>query len=148
MSTDAAPSRRFDQLLEEHQQLQKILSQVGTMLATRSEASSRVAEKITALCDSVASHFAHEEEGGYMSGAIAAAPHFGPWAKKLEAQHPQLLGRLKQLKTLGEQRIRSSGWWEQLETEFGEFASQFLEHEQAENCLLQEAFGRDLGATD
>ena len=104
--------------------------------------------RIKALRDSLADHFEVEERDGYLAPALDVAPRFTRQASELQRQHQQFLEVLdrfiEQLQTC-DSSIRC---WQDARQEFEDFLDQLLEHERAENTIVQSAFTEDLGSGD
>jgi hypothetical protein len=135
-------------LVEEHSNLRHIFEEIRLSLAERHVGQSTVAAFFTDLKEHLQLHFVHEETGGYFAEALAEAPRLRCRADALLQQHPQFLEMLDHLHRFAEAGIPGESWWTQLQDAFDEFRLRFQQHEHRENELLQEAFGRDIGAED
>jgi iron-sulfur cluster repair protein YtfE (RIC family) len=93
----------------------------------------------------LAEHFSEEEQEGYLSGALSAAPRFSRWAIQLRKQHEEFLEELDRLtRNLRSEEPES---WKETRSDFERLADQIRRHEGAENAIVQaSAFGDDVGA--
>jgi len=93
-------------------------------------------------------HFAEEEEGGCLDEAVSRCPQLSSEAKRIEAEHPELLHEIDRLiaEALdGDQSVASRI---ALEHAFGDLCQQLHAHEAAENALLQQGFGTNVNGDD
>ena len=134
-------------LAQEHTRLHGLLVGARDALQRRLTASA-IGDLLDELSGHIGPHFAHEEEGGFFDEIIATAPHLKSRAESLLAQHAEFLKDMEQMFS----RVREVGcsprWCGDLAEQFEQFACRFLEHERAENALLQQAFNEDIGAPD
>ncbi len=95
------------------------------------------------LASALASHFAFEEQGGYMREALTANPGLARKVQALRGQHAALTERVRQL--LG--RCKRAGL-EALQRELAELVTDVRAHEQAERELFESALDDDIGVAD
>lgn len=100
------------------------------------------------LRNRVAAHFGEEEQGGYLSAALTAAPRLTHQAEELLRQHVKLIQELDEV--LHEVRApqRTEASWAGSFHKFDHFVKTFRAHEEAENTLLVSAFEQDIGTGD
>jgi hypothetical protein len=120
------------------------------LLATPSPASlppSRMrdvlARALGALESALRSHFAFEEQGGYMREVVAARPALARKAATLRDQHAALRERVQQLLAR-----TKDGHLEPLQREIVELVVDARAHEDAERDLVEGALEDDLAAAD
>ena len=149
MSERGSESDAYRGILAEHQELKALLSQIDEALAARKATIDEVAGLLGRLGDRLVKHFATEEEGGYFSEALTHAPQLISKANQLLAQHPKMCARAQEMVAAVQSGpVGGPDWWEQTAERFRAFRDELLKHESRENVLLQEAYGRDLGAHD
>ena len=102
----------------------------------------------TRLAEILETHFRHEEQGGYLKEALRRAPHLITRTDALLEQHQSLSEQVETLRLLAHSGVESPAWWSRVESDFQKFASQLLNHEHAENNVIQEAFTEDIGTGD
>lgn len=98
--------------------------------------------RLTELLTHLETHFAQEEEGGYMEEALARAPRFSSLAAELEKQHAPMLARLRGLLARADESptrpTRAA-----LAVQARELCQLLARHEASETRILQMAFNRD-----
>lgn len=134
--------------LEEHRELAEALQVFERLLDGQNRARGVVERQLQKLADLVESHFAHEEEGGYMADAVTRAPRLSTTAEKLVGEHTELLDDVKKLHLLARSGVETEAWWRQIDKDFTRLKARLLAHEHAENNLMHEAFNRDIGIAD
>jgi hypothetical protein len=142
MDTRSTPATTF---LEEHCDLAVALDQVGRTLKRVDRRRASIVRQLNELVDHVESHFAHEEDGGYMAESLARAPRLATRAGRLLAEHAELLDDVHKLQMLARSGVETDGWWRQIETDCERLKVTLFVHEHAEHRLVQEAFNRDIG---
>lgn len=101
--------------------------------------------RLAAIRDVLTQHFAAEEEGGYLSAALKAAPQFTKQADNLRRQHGDFLEDLEEMvERLTATPALYASWAEACQ-EFDEFLTRLRTHEHAENEIAQSAFENDVG---
>lgn len=136
------------QIVEEHRQLNEILEAVQQMLRERQAAQNVVIATLRELVQAILNHFEHEEAGGYFAAVAEASPQLGERARKLLLEHPAIADRLLALQLCAVQEESLTHCWEELSRRFDDIWHAFAIHEAAEDSLLQEAYGDDIGAED
>ena len=138
----------YEKILCEHRDLLAIIRRIHDALDTHQGGKSSLPGILGELAAHLTSHFAFECEDGYLSEALENAPHLQPQADALEGQHPELLSAVMQLREQINRQGESEVWWEELSQSFESFSKSLIEHERAENHLVQEALDRDTGSKD
>ena len=138
----------FEVMQSEHKELTDLLTEVRAALTADDRDKNQVADLITRLCELVVTHFNHEERGGYMKEALERAPRMASQADLLLDQHEPLLEEVEKLRLLVHSGVESASWWTRIEADFHKFASRLINHEHAENKLVQEAYTQDIGTGD
>lgn len=143
----------FERALLEHRELNRSVHELERCFAlapleVTPQSCRDAAAQLQRLRDYLAAHFAQEEEGGYLEEALSRVPRLGPQAAVLERQHAPLLARLDALvRRAGEPRLVVADW-PKLAADFRDFVQCLLEHETAENRIVQAACNRDLDLDD
>lgn len=104
----------------------------------------QIVDCVAILRDHLATHFAREEEGGYLEEALVHSPGFQSEANHLMDEHPQLLTRFDVLLEMAKAKADEPARWLAMAKEVNEAINQLLRHELDENKLLQDAFTADL----
>jgi hypothetical protein len=132
------------QLLAQHRELKELLTRIERVLAEQSVGVDEAARLLGQLGDQLVKHFALEEADGYFADALTHAPQLIARANDLLAQHPKMTHLAKQLA----EPQPGAEWWRVTRERFQAFAAALLQHERGEDGLLQEAYVRDIAATD
>lgn len=143
----------FERAWHEHRELNRSIHELEQCFAlapleATPQSCREAAAQLQRLRDHLAAHFAQEEEGGYLEEALSRVPRFGPQAAVLERQHAPLLARLDALVQRVCQTQQAIEGWPQLAADFRGFVQSLLEHEIAENRIVQAACNRDLDLDD
>jgi hemerythrin len=142
--TKPTQSPPLAELLAQHRDLRELLARIERVLAEQSTSIDEAAHLLGQLGDKLVKHFALEEAGGYFSEALTQAPQLVARANDLLAQHPKMTREVKQLT----ETQASDAWWRETHQRFQALTAELLRHERSEDQLLQEAYGRDIAATD
>ena len=94
------------------------------------------------------SHFAHEEEGGFLEESIARMPRLAANANVILSQHPALLAEVDAVISKLSTGDRSQAVWKQAGCDFESFATHIMSHEKLENSVIQDGYNEDLGLID
>jgi hypothetical protein len=117
---------------------------LGSGSPDRDVPAGQIAETIRRLRMELVHHFAEEEEGGCLDEAVSRCPRLGPDARRIEAEHQELLAKLESLlaqATDGEISVQDRV---ALEGAFDDFCRQMRAHEAAESDVLRQAFGANI----
>jgi hemerythrin len=142
--TDASPHPTVAQFLAQHRELKELLCRIDCMLTEQSASVDAAAALLGQLGDRLVKHFALEEADGYFAEALTHSPQLIARANDLLAQHPKMTHLVREL-TAAEP---GADWWQQTRERFQAFTRELLKHERSEDQLLQEAYARDIAATD
>jgi hypothetical protein len=150
-SIDRADPVIMGHLLAQHRELHDLLVEtraafLGSPGGPPAVATAR--DRLTALRDYLARHFAQEEEGGYLEESLARLPRLSGAVREVLAEHPGLLGELDGLLERLAARDSEGEAWRQAGRDFEAFASHLLAHERNENAVLEEGYNEDLGLAD
>ncbi|NUQ64213.1 MAG: hemerythrin domain-containing protein [Pirellulales bacterium] len=138
----------YERVLADHHALKDLLSRIDQALTEKTSSIAEVSDLLAKLGDRLVRHFSMEEEGGYFSEALLQAPRLISRANELMAQHPKMCTCVRDLVPgVGEVGPKKD-WWQETRQRFDAFREELLRHEQGEDRLLQEAYNRDIGATD
>jgi len=139
----------FERALCEHRELNRSVHELEQCFAlapleVTPQTCREAATQLQRLRDHLAAHFAQEEDGGYLEEALSRVPRLGPQAADLERQHAPLLARLNSLVQRACETREVIERWSQLAADFRGFVRSLLEHEVAENRIVQAACNFDL----
>ena len=139
---------KYHDLLEEHVKLRGLLSDLERMLAERSEPIGGVGRRLAELRDLVDTHFAAEEASDCFPDLVSLAPRVCDRVKIMLAEHGEMRAEIVQIVQHAEKSSGQSEEWDRLSARFREFKAKLMNHEQAENELVQEVFTDDIGSKD
>ena len=148
MSDDVTSHAYYELIKEEHHQLGVTICETRLAIHANPHDPEKAKNLVQHLCQLVESHFAHEEEGGYMSEATKRAPHLSDRANDLFEEHTQLSVVLQQLCDKVSNKHTNDIPWEKVSAKFDVLIQDLGKHEAAENALLQEAYTDDIGTGD
>jgi hypothetical protein len=144
----------LQEIKDVNQDLWRLLANVRRMArepATIHAAPRRFFGMIERLRDQLAMHFALEEAYGYFEDPIEVAPRLCEQAERLRAEHQDLYTAAVDLAEFAEQLVQATTDGRLiLESArlFRDFDDQFQQHETAENDLIQQEYGDDIGVGD
>lgn len=93
------------------------------------------------LRDELAHHFAQEEAGGCLDEAVSHCPRLSAEARRIGAEHPELLAEADRLIARVQQLEPTSVNQFALQREFESFFHNIRAHEKSESDLLRQGFG-------
>jgi hypothetical protein len=108
----------------------------------------QLGDRVRAIREVVARHFAKEEEGGYMSAPVGAAPHLADRAGMVLADHARLLAEFDRLGSALCECPTKYTCWSDARRDVQQVLAQLEAHEHRENELWQEAFDTELTSLD
>ena len=134
-----------------HRRLHARFDDVDAALATTSadasgtEHRAAVVDRLEQGALALIEHFAQEEsENGFFSEALAAEPRLHARVEQLRSEHPALQRELTAL--IDEARAAADAEaWSAATRRYRAFADGLRRHENAENAIVAEAFGDDIG---
>lgn len=149
MPTPHVHPRQTKTLVKEHQRLEKLVENLRQIFfAEHTTPPTIVVGLLRQLAENLRKHFLHEEQGGYFAEVVEQAPRMEAEVNRLLVQHEEFSRDLDAMCRIANSGDVSGAWWFDLATRFEEFVERFFDHEHSENGLLQEAYGRDIGAED
>ena len=143
----------LDKIRAEHFALRRSLDDLEDAFAAhdRLERSEQALARTLALLESLPrtlrEHFAVEEEGGYFSEVVAAAPRLARTVKRLGAEHVRFRAASRELAELAGKAAGASEW-DGVEARAAELLRALRAHEDRENAVVQDAFMTDMPRGD
>ena len=136
----------FDHLLAEHRRLHSMLREMRAAIVNSTkpdgEASfAEVAQTLQRLHRELEHHFAQEEAGGCLDEAVSRCPRLSGEAKRVEAEHPDILAEVNGLIQLATSQEPNDESRLAIQKGFERLYQRLLSHEAAENRILAEGFG-------
>jgi hemerythrin len=147
MSTGSLRQRKGDDLVEEHLRLQAMLEHLHQSAKSKTKAR-KLVQELTEVRQHMRSHFAYEEEGGYLHAALAGAVHLNDAAAELLKQHTSLLQQLDHLIDGAQQEKGNCSINAEFSAKLDDFLRRFQDHERGENELIQRALDEEISAAD
>lgn len=144
--TAEAPDMR-ELICREHDELREVLVRVQGTLSARRETPDFVCDLMASLRAEVEAHFRDEETIGLFADVLERAPRLQLRVQGLRREHQFMADSLRRLTRLAQQTTGTGSWWQELETDFRDFARDLMQHEREEIGLMQDAFD-DLGTSD
>ncbi len=132
----------------EHRQLERLLESVAEAILTLESDPDIVRELVNRLVSQIHAHFHHEESSGFFADTVQVAPRLQSRADELLAQHQHLSDQLARLQSAVQAEPSAPTWRADLQEQLADFSASFHRHEAAENALLMDAYGSDIGAED
>jgi len=142
--TDCSPHESLAEFLAQHRSVKELLARIECVLAEQSVSIEEAARLLGQLGDQLVKYFALQEADGYFAEALTQAPQLIARANDLLAQHPKMTHLVQQLT----ESEPGEDWWRQTRERFRAFVGELARHERGEDRLLQEAYVRDIAATD
>lgn len=137
---------------EEHARLHQLLGACRAHLDNATRLTPAIAAgllpHLTALQEHLATHFAHEEQGGWLEEAVIRLPRLAKQWTRLEKQHANLLRRLDDLVRQTKATANAAALGNGLARDFAAFTQQLLAHEACEERILQQGLNEDLDLCD
>lgn len=148
MTTHSLPRVHDDVIQADHQRLHAKLERLHEQFAAASLSSAQTDRELLQTETELEEHFNYEESVGFFAEVLEFSPELDERVHQLLQQHQEMRAQFRSLRktcrwACGESGARA-GWL----AEFADFHRRFNAHEQAENNLLQDALGRDVGAGD
>ena len=135
-----------DHLIAEHRRLHSLLRQMRAEIAhsvvpDEQPSFNGVARVLARLREELEQHFAQEEGGGCLDEAVSRCPRLAGEAKRIEAEHSQVLAEIDRLVAQTHKLPPTHPNQLALQREFDRLYQKLREHERAENTLLAQGFG-------
>jgi hypothetical protein len=133
-------------LIAEHRRLHSLLrhlrlEMVQSVGLDEQPSFAGVQRVLTQLRQELQHHFAQEDAGGCLDEAVSRCPRLAGEAKRIEAEHPQILAELDRLIVQSQTLPPTNPNHVALQREFDRLCELLRKHELAENTLLAQAFG-------
>jgi len=140
-------------LLAEHRRLHTMLGQARASIVQSGgpDRDASVADVVRVLAhirSELAHHFAEEEGGGCLDEAVCRCPRLSADARRIEAEHPELLHEIDLLIARAKDSEQSVTERLSLERDFEHLSRQLCAHEAAENAILRQAFGTNVNGEE
>ena len=148
MSDADAGRDTYQRMLQEHEQLRNLLVEVERVVAQRTVEIPHLAAKMTRLGRQLEGHFAMEEVSGCFAEMVNVAPRVSDRVNAFIGEHASFQAEMGSVIDLVNQCHGTSEDWDRIEARFTEFSRKLMDHEAAENELLQQVFTEDIGAKD
>ncbi len=148
-----AISLLMHQLQTGHDELRQLLEEVRSGFTackqvTGAERGQCLAAAVRELQGHIETHFAREEQGGWLEEAVIRAPHLAHRLTLLEREHTPLRQQLAKLvefvATADCVADCTAGRLAQLQKDFDHFVAKLLHHEAEEEQVLAEGFNEEL----
>ena len=137
----------LSRMSQEHQLLAEVIADVRSWIREVCELGmphfGELGDRLRPLHEQLARHFRHEEELGYLSDALARAPHLTGEANILLQQHGQLLRELNELILRLHETEPPFDSWQQACSELDAMLAELDRHEGREKAILEIAFAPD-----
>lgn len=131
-----------EERLAEHRELQQEVDEIRRWWSQVAEMGRpnfyEMAMRLRPFRAHLAAHFESEEQGGYMSDVVRAAPRLQDRVNALQRQHSELLWHIDSLIERLEGNVPFEYWCE-AETAFQDLVRQLAGHENGENELMRRA---------
>ena len=136
----------IDHLLAEHRRLHGMLHRARSAIVQsggpdRDASLADIVQDLHRIRGELAHHFADEESGGCLDEAVCRCPRLSAEAKRIEAEHPELLLEIDRLIAQALDGDQSVANRIAIERGFDHLCGQLCAHEAAENRILSQAFG-------
>ena len=139
-----------EDLLAEHRRLHKMLRLARAAILQsggpdRDATAADIVRVLRRIQAELVRHFAEEEGGGCLEEAVSRCPRLSTQARRIEAEHPDLLRGIDDLiSQLSGGELNPQDRMA-MERAFLDLCDRLHTHEAAENDLLRQGFGRGVG---
>jgi iron-sulfur cluster repair protein YtfE (RIC family) len=141
MITAPAKNPFYELAHAEHRELRQLIDRICLLAADRTSDASKIHPALVELQRYLQEHFHREEEGGYLEEAVTQLPRLAQRIAALERQHGPLLEQLADLVD----GVQDTAWApegrDKLAQRWQAFCRALQTHEEAEDGVLEEAFG-------
>lgn len=142
-----------EHLIAEHRRLHKMLRLARAAILARGGPDrdairADVVQVLRQVRDELKHHFDEEEGGGCLDEAVSNSPSLSAEARRIEAEHPQLLNNVDRLIAQALDCDQSVEKHVALGREFDELCRRLDAHEAAENILLRKGFGTNVSGSE
>jgi hypothetical protein len=125
----------------EHRQVRQLMDRICALAGEGGADFTGVHAALVELLRHLQEHFQREEEGGYMEEAVTQLPRLAQQMAALERQHGPLLEQLADLVDGVQDIATTPAGRERLNRSWQAFCQALRTHEEAEDRVLDEAFG-------
>jgi hypothetical protein len=137
----------INHLMAEHRRLNGMLRQmqraiVESVQPDEAPSFAETGRILARLRQELRQHFAEEDAGGCMDEAVSCCPSLSGDAKKVEAEHPEILAELDALIEKAAALPATVQNQVALQRQFDALRRKLHAHEAAENRILAQGFGR------
>jgi hypothetical protein len=142
-----------DHLIAEHRRLHQMLRLARATIVCcsgpdRAVTGADVVRVLRQVRKELEHHFAEEEGDGCLDEAVSNSPSLSAEARRIEAEHPQLLANMDRLIAEAQDCDESVKKRIAVRREFDELCRQLNAHEAAENALLRKGFGTNVNGEE
>lgn len=136
----------INHIVAEHKRLHSMLRQMRHAIChsvqpDENPSFARIAEVLARLREELTHHFAEEEAGGCLDEAVSRCPSLSAEAKRIEAEHADILAQLDRLAEQAGSLPPTPQNQVAIQRAFDQLYRLLHQHEAAENRLLAEGFG-------
>ena len=132
----------------EHRALDRQYTTFQTLLDNGDTQLPTLRSRLSNLAAVLQCHFEHEEDGGYFTDIIEAAPHLDRQVRELEFEHEHLLARFQQIDERLSVPVNVAKAFATLKQDIRELVTACRAHERSENKLSQEVRRREFGEAE
>src|SRR5262245_22738680 len=130
-----------DHLMAEHRRLHSLLRQMRQAIARgvgpdEQPTFEEVGRVLARLREELVQHFAEEEAGGCLDEAVCRCPRLADEAKRIAAEHPQILVQIDRLAAQTRELPPTHVNQLAIQRAFDRLYQELCAHEKAENTLL------------
>jgi hemerythrin len=142
-----------EHLIAEHRRVHRMLRLTRSAIVSahgpdRDATADDIVAVLRRVRDELEHHFAQEEGGGCLDEAVSRCPALSAEARRIEAEHPELLRAVDRLIAQALDGNQSVVGRIALEGAFDDLCRQLDAHEAAENALLRQGFGANTNVVE
>jgi iron-sulfur cluster repair protein YtfE (RIC family) len=138
----------FEQMHREHEALRAKLGRIHDVFQDSTPALSEINSLLHEFEEALTIHFANEETDGFFDDVTNHSPALASEAARLCVEHRELQHEAAELRRFASAGCPSILWWRELASRCHTFSQKLMQHESAENRLLQIAYRQDIGVVD
>jgi iron-sulfur cluster repair protein YtfE (RIC family) len=148
MNTQTTNHEVFEKMHREHNALREKLARIHDVFSGVVPAPDEIRVLLHEFEKALATHFSNEETGGFFDDVTSLSPSSAGEAGRLCIEHRDLQHEAAELCRFAASGSPSMPWWRELASRCHTFSQKLMQHESAENRLLQMAYRRDEGVVD
>ncbi len=148
MNTQSTNQEVIETMHREHDALREKLARIHDVFSDIEPAQNEIKALLREFEAALATHFSHEEMGGFFEDVTSLSPTSAGEAGRLCVEHRDLQHEAAELCRFAASGSPSMPWWRELASRCHAFSQKLMLHESAENRLLQMAHRRDEGVVD